>query len=60
MFAVLFGLSMHYEGFLLSRVWEEYLARGDTARAVTEGPRPYRPRDHRGGADHGRRSEPSR
>ena len=37
MFAVLFGLSMDYEVFLLSRVREEYLARGDTARAVTEG-----------------------
>ena len=36
MFAVLFGLSMDYEVFLLSRVREEYLARGDTARAVTE------------------------
>ena len=37
MFAVLFGLSMDYEVFLLSRVREEYLARGDTARAVTQG-----------------------
>jgi RND superfamily putative drug exporter len=37
MFAVLFGLSMDYEVFLLSRVREEFLARGDTARAVTEG-----------------------
>jgi len=37
MFAVLFGLSMDYEVFLLSRVREEYLARRDTARAVTEG-----------------------
>ena len=37
MFAVLFGLSMDYEVFLLSRVREEYLARHDTARAVTEG-----------------------
>ena len=37
MFAVLFGLSMDYEVFLLSRVREEYLARKDTARAVTEG-----------------------
>jgi RND superfamily putative drug exporter len=37
MFAVLFGLSMDYEVFLLSRVREAYLARGDTAAAVTEG-----------------------
>jgi putative drug exporter of the RND superfamily len=37
MFAVLFGLSMDYEVFLLSRVREEYLARGDTAQAVTKG-----------------------
>ena len=37
MFAVLFGLSMDYEVFLLSRVREEYLARRDTASAVTQG-----------------------
>ena len=37
MFAVLFGLSMDYEVFLLSRVREEYLARRDTAGAVTDG-----------------------
>jgi RND superfamily putative drug exporter len=37
MFAVLFGLSMDYEVFLLSRVREEYLARRDTSRAVTTG-----------------------
>jgi RND superfamily putative drug exporter len=37
MFAVLFGLSMDYEVFLLSRVREEYLARRDTAHAVTAG-----------------------
>ena len=37
MFAVLFGLSMDYEVFLLSRVREAFLARGDTAAAVTEG-----------------------
>jgi RND superfamily putative drug exporter len=37
MFAVLFGLSMDYEVFLLSRVREEYMARRDSARAVTEG-----------------------
>jgi RND superfamily putative drug exporter len=37
MFAILFGLSMDYEVFLLSRVREEYLAHGDTARAVSDG-----------------------
>jgi putative drug exporter of the RND superfamily len=37
MFAVLFGLSMDYEVFLLSRVREEYLKHGDTGRAVAEG-----------------------
>ena len=37
MFAILFGLSMDYEVFLLSRVREEYLRHGDTGRAVTEG-----------------------
>jgi putative drug exporter of the RND superfamily len=37
MFAILFGLSMDYEVFLLSRVREEYLRHRDTARAVSEG-----------------------
>jgi putative drug exporter of the RND superfamily len=37
MFAVLFGLSMDYEVFLLSRVREEYLAGRDTSHAVTAG-----------------------
>jgi putative drug exporter of the RND superfamily len=37
MFAILFGLSMDYEVFLLSRVREEYLRRGDTGEAVTAG-----------------------
>ena len=31
MFAILFGLSMDYEVFLLSRIREEYLATGDNA-----------------------------
>jgi uncharacterized membrane protein YdfJ with MMPL/SSD domain len=34
--AVVFGLSMDYEIFLLSRVRERYEATGDTRRAVTE------------------------
>jgi putative drug exporter of the RND superfamily len=37
MFAVLFGLSMDYEVFLLSRVREEYLRTGETSRAVADG-----------------------
>ncbi len=37
MFAILFGLSMDYEVFLLSRVREEYLATGDSHRSVVDG-----------------------
>jgi putative drug exporter of the RND superfamily len=37
MFAILFGLSMDYEVFLLSRVREEYLGHRDTSRAVADG-----------------------
>jgi RND superfamily putative drug exporter len=37
MFAILFGLSMDYEVFLLSRVREQYLRHGDPKRAVVEG-----------------------
>jgi RND superfamily putative drug exporter len=37
MFAVLFGLSMDYEVFLLSRMREEYLRHGETSRAVADG-----------------------
>jgi RND superfamily putative drug exporter len=37
MFAILFGLSMDYEVFLLSRIREEYLRHRDSARAVTDG-----------------------
>ena len=36
-FAFLFGLSMDYEVFLLSRIREEYDARGETRAAVVEG-----------------------
>ena len=35
MFCTLFGLSMDYEVFLLSRIREEYQRTGDNARAVT-------------------------
>ena len=37
MFAILFGLSMDYEVFLISRIREEYLKDGDTRRAVADG-----------------------
>ena len=37
MFAILFGLSMDYEVFLLSRVREEYLATGDNRRSIVRG-----------------------
>ncbi|HYD09577.1 MAG TPA: MMPL family transporter [Acidimicrobiales bacterium] len=37
MFAILFGLSMDYEVFLLSRVREEYVRTGNNATAVAEG-----------------------
>jgi RND superfamily putative drug exporter len=40
MFAMLFGLSMDYEVFLLSRIREEYLETGDNASGTT--PRPWR------------------
>jgi uncharacterized membrane protein YdfJ with MMPL/SSD domain len=35
--AVVFGLSMDYEVFLLTRIRERYEATGDTTKAVTEG-----------------------
>ena len=37
MFAILFGLSMDYEVFLLSRIREEYLRSGDNGAAVADG-----------------------
>jgi len=37
MFAVLFGLSMDYEVFLLSRVKEEYLTSGNNSQSVISG-----------------------
>ncbi|HEX4670577.1 MAG TPA: MMPL family transporter [Solirubrobacterales bacterium] len=36
-FAVVFGLSMDYEVFLMSRIRERYLRHGDNERAVAEG-----------------------
>jgi putative drug exporter of the RND superfamily len=37
MFPILFGLSMDYEVFLISRVYEEWHKRGNTREAVTHG-----------------------
>ena len=37
MFAVLFGLSMDYEVFLLSRIREEYLKTGNNVESVVSG-----------------------
>ena len=37
MFAILFGLSMDYEVFLVSRIREEYLKHRDNSRAVADG-----------------------
>ncbi|HKY15232.1 MAG TPA: MMPL family transporter [Microthrixaceae bacterium] len=37
MFAILFGLSMDYEVFLLSRIKEEYDRSGDNSKAVADG-----------------------
>src|SRR6476469_9474180 len=36
-FAIVFGLSMDYEVFLMSRIRERYAVHGDTERAVAEG-----------------------
>jgi putative drug exporter of the RND superfamily len=37
LFAIVFGLSMDYEVFLVSRIREEWLRRRDPSRAVVEG-----------------------
>ncbi len=37
MFAILFGLSMDYEVFLVSRIHEEWVRTGDNEQAVTRG-----------------------
>ena len=50
MFAVLFGLSMDYQVFLLTRVREEYDRTGDTRQAVVRGLVAHRTRHHIGRA----------
>ena len=52
-FAVVFGLSMDYEVFLLSRIREEYDRTGDNATAVADGLTLDGSGDHRRGRDHG-------
>ena len=54
MFPILFGLSMDYEVFLLSRIREEYDAHRRQHRVGRPRPRRHRPGDHLGRADHGR------
>ena len=50
MFAILFGLSMDYEVFLLSRIREEYYESKDNLRSVIDGLARHGARDHVGGA----------
>ena len=52
MFAILFGLSMDYEVFLLSRVREEYVATGDNQTSIVDGIAAHRAGHHVGGAHH--------
>ena len=47
MFAILFGLSMDYEVFLLSRIREECLRTGDNGTAVADGLAAHGPGHHR-------------
>ena len=54
MFAILFGLSMDYEVFLLSRVREQYLKHRDPEARGRRGCRLHRPGDHQRGTDHDR------
>ena len=52
--AIVFGLSMDYEVFLLSRIRERYDATGDSKRSVAEGLRASAAHDLERRADHGR------
>ena len=55
LFCVLFGLSMDYEVFLLSRMKEDWDRTGDNPEAVARGPRAERPDRDLRGADRRRR-----
>ncbi len=50
-FAFLFGISMDYQVFIISRMREAYDRTGSTETAVVEGHRPHRPPRHECGAD---------
>ena len=53
LFAIVFGLSMDYEVFLVSRIHERWTHTRDSSRAVAEGLALTGPRGDRGGGDHG-------
>ena len=53
-FALLFGLSMDYQLFLLAAIRERYEATGDTQAGHPRGHRPHRPAHHQRRADHDR------
>ena len=55
LFAIVFGLSMDYEVFLLSRVHEEWDRTGDSREPRSPTGWPHGSRDHRRGGNHGRR-----
>ena len=52
MLAILFGLSMDYQVFLVSRMHEEWVHTHDNAPLGPDRAGRDRPRDHRGGHDH--------
>ena len=54
LFATLFGISMDYEVFMVTRIRESWDHVHDNTRAVVARPRAHRPHHHRGRADHGR------
>ena len=58
-FAIVFGLSMDYEVFLMSRIREHYLEHGDNETSRRRRPLDQRPHDLLGGADHDLASSPS-
>ena len=53
LFAIVFGLSMDYEVFLLSRIREEWDRTGDSRSVGGRWAGPHRPGDHRGRRHHG-------
>ena len=55
LFAIVFGLSMDYEVFLLSRIREEWKRTGNSRDVGGRRPGRHGQGDHRRGGDHGRR-----